>query len=130
MINFILRAVLYCSLLLLASCMQHISSSQEKSTFAACAMTCKSRANVCHQTCRNDCQHCCSYSNQVAAKKYKRYLHEQCVKGEFIALQLNSFRDPLQCRKTTCNCRADYEVCIQSCSGVIHKSLRVAPICP
>jgi hypothetical protein len=42
---------------------------------------------------------------------------------------LNSYRDPLQCRKVTCNCHADYQVCIQSCSGVIHKQLRVASAC-
>ncbi|MDI9818247.1 MULTISPECIES: acyltransferase [unclassified Legionella] len=112
----------------LVSCI-HTMTVQEKNKIAACQVSCQNKAASCKQACRNNCPQCCSFSNKSAIKKYNHYKHEVCVKGEFLTLQLNSFRDPLQCRKTTCNCQADYQVCMQACSGMVYKSLRVAPGC-
>lgn len=127
MIKQIVGAMLCC--LMLVSCKTHvIYTSKSKANIAACQQTCEIKASACRQTCRNNCQRCCGSSTQTTIKTYKRYKHEVCVKGDFLTLQLNSFRDPLQCRKTTCDCRADYQVCMQACSGMIYKSLR--PVCP
>jgi hypothetical protein len=35
-----------------------------------------------------------------------------------VSRDLNSYRDPLQCRKVTCDCLADNNVCKASCRGL------------
>lgn len=95
----------------------------------SCLMMCKVKMNDCVKTCHNNCQACNVSACQSTAKNYHKYTHEQIVKGGFIARDLNSYHDPLQCRKVTCNCPSDYNICIQACSGVIHKCLQVAPTC-
>ncbi|KTC78346.1 acyltransferase [Legionella brunensis] len=126
MIKLIVGTLLLCCAFLV-SC-THIMSTQEKSKIAACQLSCENRATACKQTCRNNCPRCCQFSTKTTVTNYKHYKHEVCVKGDFLTLQLNSFRDPLQCRKTTCDCRADYQVCMQACSGMVYKDLR--PVCP
>ncbi len=111
----------------LVSC-TYMMSAQEKNKIASCQSLCEARAQACKQACRNNCRQCCASSTRTTVKNYKRYKNEVCVKGDFLTLQLNSFRDPLQCRKTTCDCRADYQVCMQACSGMVYKSLQ--PVCP
>lgn len=64
-----------------------------------------------------------------AMKSYGRYVHEQEVQGGMVIQELKSYRDPLQCRKVSCNCMADYNVCVQGMSGIIHKRLQVNPAC-
>ncbi len=134
MINFIVRAVWGCVFLFLTACTHQTLTPQvqcglAKCGFATCQKNCESRVVACNKTCRNNCQQCNAYAKEKTAKSYYRYQHERYVKGEMLALELNSFRDPLQCRKTTCNCRADYQVCMQACGGVIHKRLQVTPAC-
>ena len=94
-----------------------------------CKNVCQERLNSCNHECHNNCQECTQGSNCSTARDYNKYKHEQCVQGGIIARELNSYRDPLQCRKTTCDCYADYNVCIQSCNGLIHKRLQAAPVC-
>ncbi|MBA3537051.1 MAG: acyltransferase [Tatlockia sp.] len=97
-------------------------------TNASCAATCVNRLTTCTKVCRNDCPQCIVASNKKTARNYDKYVREQCIKGQIIALQLNSFRDPLQCRKITCNCPADYEVCLQSCGGPVIQRLQHVPL--
>ncbi|KTD16165.1 acyltransferase [Legionella jordanis] len=125
MIKLIISCVLCC--VCLSSCTFFMSAA-EKNRIATCQITCEQKARACKATCRNNCQGCCASSTKTTLKNYRRYRHEVCVKGDFLTLQLNSFRDPLQCRKTTCDCRADYQVCVQACSGMVYKSLQ--RICP
>lgn len=118
------------SLSLLAGCSHfNLGKQPVNPVFAACKMNCDQRAAACQKVCRNNCPQCCSYANQSAANAYYDYRHEQIVKGGFIVRQLKSYRDPLQCRKTTCNCKADYQICIQTCGGRIPKQLKAAPQC-
>lgn len=121
-------AVYYC-LLMLTSCLQPINTLPEKKATALCEHTCGIRFAACNKQCVNNCRRCAANVNYSAARKYRRYVHEHCVKGENVALELNSYRDPLQCRKLTCDCRADYLICMQSCGGVIYKQLRVPRPC-
>jgi len=115
--------------LLLTSCVHHQVIVQNKAEFAHCKAGCDHRAAACQKVCRNNCAQCRAYTHQTAAGNYRHYVHEQSVKGNLIARELQSYRDPLQCRKITCSCSADHQVCMQSCGGVIHKHLQVAPVC-
>lgn len=120
----VLIATLCC--LLIVACLP--LSSQEKARRVNCQAACQCKAKLCAKTCRNNCQQCCAYSTHTTKKMYLRYKQEVCVKGDFLTLQLNSFRDPLQCRKTTCDCQMDFKVCMQACSGMVYKNLeRVCP---
>ncbi len=126
MINSIMRLVLYCSFLCLLSCTQHFLF-YGNNHFVSCKINCENRLKICTKVCRNNNLQCSAAATELTAKNYAHYLHEQRVKGEFIALQLNSFCDPLQCRKTTCNCQADYRVCVRACKGTIPKYLHQTP---
>lgn len=43
--------------------------------------------------------------------------------------ELNSYRDPLQCRKVTCDCLSDFAICKKGCTGVIPTKLQAVPYC-
>jgi hypothetical protein len=96
---------------------------------AACKLSCQSRLNICNQTCDNSCLQCAAKANHSTQRSYQRYVNEQCVRGGYRVRQLQSYRDPLQCRKITCECMADYQVCLQSCTGIIRKRLQVPLTC-
>lgn len=95
----------------------------------ACQVHCQERLTACKANCRNNCRLCDSYAEKQAILRYFTYQHEEFVEGGYIARDLQSFRDPLQCRKTTCDCPADYNMCMQACRGVILKEVRKAPNC-
>ena len=117
--------ILSMMLVLPLGCTHHQASIEQK----VCYVGCKQKLEACNQVCHNDCQQCSSVADHSAVTSYNRYKHEQCVQGGAIIRELQSYRDPLQCRKITCGCRADYRVCMQSCSGIIRKRLQVSPLC-
>ncbi|MDF1757759.1 MAG: hypothetical protein P1U74_05635 [Legionellaceae bacterium] len=94
-----------------------------------CRLKCAETRDECGRTCINSCRNCKALSYIQASQRFKRYKSQQNVQGEIVNLELQSFKDPLQCRKTTCSCPDDYRVCLQSCQGKIHKGLRVAAAC-
>ncbi|MDX2345702.1 MAG: hypothetical protein QNK11_02355 [Legionella sp.] len=95
----------------------------------ACIKQCAIKSASCNQRCSDSCTQCEREVNAEMRKLYKGYVHEQCVQGERVSLQLQSFRDPLQCRKTSCNCPEDYRICAGNCRGNIKKYLQVTPFC-
>lgn len=95
----------------------------------ACEARCKVKAKACLRACDDSCKACEVREHHQMVQRYQDYVHEQCVQGLRTALQLQSFRDPLQCRKSSCNCPADFNVCMGACSGTIKKSLQVEPVC-
>ena len=125
----LIRVALAVCLVMMAACTVQTNTIQTRSAIQSCTASCEQRAAQCNRTCRNNCQQCQAHVAQMTAKDYSRYVHEQSVKGGFIARNFNSYRDPLQCRKVTCNCRADYQICVQSCGGVVKKQLQAAPYC-
>ncbi len=127
--NFIARIILFFTCICLFSCASQLSF-QQKMELSSCLQVCKTQLLSCKQSCHNNCPHCCSLAKRSALKKYQRYKHEECVKGGFIALQLNSFRDPLQCLKVSCNCPADYQNCTQACEGLTYKQLQAVYTSP
>ena len=113
--------------LMLMSCQ---SASYLKFTqYHTCHKTCQSRLKSCHDQFRHDCLRCKQIAHQQMTTRYQHYVQEQSIKGEIIVRRLNSYLDPLQCRKITCNCAADYQVCTQSCGGQNHQQLHVPPVC-
>ncbi len=125
----IVRVISCLVIMLLASCASHKTMVKSSQELASCKFSCQQRLDSCNKVCHNNCRECSATSCRAAAGSYDRYKHEQCIKGGIVARNLNSYRDPLQCRKITCECAADYQVCIQSCAGVIHKRLQVASTC-
>lgn len=124
MMKFIACAILSLTVLMLSSCVHRMPPA-----VAACKMSCVKRAQVCNKLCHNNCKRCIIGSCRKANSHYQRYRHEQCLKGGIIARNVNSYRDPLKCRKVTCNCRADFSICVQSCTGAIKKRLQAPPLC-
>lgn len=103
-----------------------IKQTQERKV---CIAACQQQLSVCQQTCDNSCQKCCAKSNQSTVSHYYQYKERQRIQGAGITRDLNSYRDPLQCRKTTCECIVDYQVCTQSCSGKLPKRLHEVLVC-
>ncbi len=95
----------------------------------ACIKQCEIKSAACQRQCSDGCKRCEHQAAQAMKARYKTYVHEQCVQGERVALQLQSFRDPLQCRKISCDCPADYRTCVGVCKGSIRKYLQVTPFC-
>ncbi len=113
-------------LLLLTSCSTYV---QHVKTLKACKWQCTVIKQRCEQVCKNNCQNCTAFSNAEAAVHFNQYKHQQNIQGSIVALELQSFRDPLQCRKPTCDCTTDFSVCLQSCQGKIRKHLKVVKPC-
>jgi len=126
----ILARLLMCFVLIcLVSCHSYQHTVEQARVLKTCKLTCKSRLQQCQQACRNNCRNCTALANTEAAVHFNQYKRQQCVQGEIVALELKSYRDPLQCRKTTCECKADYGICVQSCQGKIRKRLQAVPAC-
>jgi len=117
-------------LICLLGCSLHPHEGAKKAqTERACIDQCKIKQATCSRTCSDSCKQCEREERTAMIKRYKKYIHEQCVQGKRAALQLQSFRDPLQCRKTSCDCPADYRVCVGECRGKIRKYLQITPFC-
>jgi len=127
--NYFARTMLCCIAILLSGCASYESYIKHSGERAACHSTCQQRLMVCNKTCVNSCPACCLSANQRAAREYSHYKKQQSIQGNGIIRQLDSYRDPLQCRKTTCECPTDYRTCIQTCTGKFPKRLQVAPSC-
>jgi hypothetical protein len=123
--TFIVRG-LFCFMFFLLSGCGAVNHYQAQLT---CKATCQERFIACNKTCDNSCSGCCQASNQRTAREYDHYLKQQAIQGKAVVRELNSYRDPLQCRKTTCECPTDYRTCIQTCSGKVPKKLQMAPAC-
>jgi hypothetical protein len=120
---------LVCCVLLFSSCSSIQSSVFNARKVRSCTSVCHERLVECSKVCHNNNIECIEKAKCRAVYHYERYVHEQEIQGRVAPLELNSYRDPLQCRKTACNCYADNNVCVQSCKGRIHKSLQIGPAC-
>ena len=128
--NSIVR-VLFCFLLLSlsSSCALQKQTMLHSNEEKLCQNTCLQRAQSCQKLCLNNCLSCKDSSMGEAINDYAHYIHEEQLKGGSVNRVLNSYRDPLQCRKVSCDCTADLMTCDQNCTGVIYKNLRTVPSC-
>lgn len=95
----------------------------------ACKQACTTQNERCERLCRDNCRRCDINSRKVTLQRYRGYVHEQAVSGQIIGRELQSYHDPLQCRKITCTCLAENAICMQHCTGGIQKKLQAAPVC-
>jgi hypothetical protein len=117
------------ALLFLSACSsshhQYVESQERRSCIAHCEVLMKQ----CQGHCQDHCKQCEAEAVGQTQKDYKRYLKERCVQGKSFIRRLQSYHDPLECRKTTCDCPADFRVCVESCRGSIHKQIQVEKSC-
>lgn len=100
-----------------------------KYSIRQCLKQCTIHYENCKPTCDNNCANCQMQAYKKAAVNYQRYAQQLKISGGYNVRELRSYRDPLQCRKVTCNCSADFLACRQACTGSIHKVLQAAPYC-
>jgi hypothetical protein len=94
-----------------------------------CNGICMQRYDLCRDNCVDNCHNCTVKAHMRSRHDYLKYLREHAIEGKIVARELNSYRDPLQCRKVTCQCVADLDVCRQSCTGIIRKQLKAVSHC-
>lgn len=122
MMNCIYRIVVLSLMIFMLGCTYQKSTVSPQS-IKQCTMGCIQQLDLCKKTCINNCPNCSAASTCTATKNYQRYVHQKRIEGGIITRELNSYRDPLQCRKVTCNCPMDFITCKQGCTGIIHKQL-------
>jgi hypothetical protein len=116
----------------LALCARSPSTLMATTPLAAqrqCQMQCLVRLQQCKKHCVDNCRNCLNKAYYKSVRHYSRYVHDIMLQGGTIVRDLNSYRDPLQCRKITCSCPADYNACSQLCGGIIRKQLSSASYC-
>lgn len=125
----LLRPLFICiSICILIACTKTPINSNP-TALASCTMICLQHLQSCQDKCTNNCPTCSTDSSYTSTRHYLNYAHEKQMQGDFNTRGLNSYRDPLQCRKVSCNCAADFVTCKQGCTGVIQKKLRTVPYC-
>jgi hypothetical protein len=127
--GFLSRLVICVACIIMLSCNSMTSSLQSKNTQNQCMQVCFKHLDFCKQHCDNNCRRCSRTATIEARNDYVKYLHEIKIRGGILTRGLNSYRDPLQCRKVTCNCASDFNTCKQGCTGIIHKKLQAIPYC-
>lgn len=88
-----------------------------------CQSLCADRFKKCKRSCTNSCSKCQQRTRYEAWQSFNNYVQEKKVTGGYMVRSLNSYRDPLQCHKVSCDCVADLNTCSQGCTGLIKKQL-------
>ncbi|WP_298622077.1 acyltransferase [uncultured Legionella sp.] len=127
--NYLFR-LFYCTVfIVLSGCAIQQQNIAKPKDVNQCLQLCEQRFDSCKQQCSDNCPRCSRIASDTAALDYMEYVHDKQVQGGYITRGLNSYRDPLQCRKVTCNCISDFLTCKQGCTGVIQKRLQAVPYC-
>ena len=116
-------------LLYLAGCSKNNQITIKDHKNKSCIAHCIARFDSCKNLCKNNCSRCSFKNHRSAENNFLNYLHEVQIEGGYITRRLNSYRDPLQCRKVSCSCQSDLMTCEQNCTGLIHKQLGFVPHC-
>lgn len=124
-----LKFMLLFMVLMLSGCETLHQQDVKAQELRVCQSVCKQQLSHCQNVCDDNCKSCEIKAKKTTEINYKRYEHERCLEGRTIVRRLQSYHDPLQCRKMSCDCPADYRVCAEACSGVIHKRLQVEKTC-
>lgn len=110
-------------LLFLTSCSNYSQYLNNERQLKICHLQCNAGLDKCKTSCRNNLQECEVLSSMQAGLRFKKYKMRQINQGIIVNEELQSFKDPLQCRKVTCSCLEDFRVCKQACRGKIYKYL-------
>lgn len=128
-LSFAILLMMSCVLFFLTSCASHQKSMVDAREKMACKTSCKHHFTACQRICDNSCPTCCLYGDERTNRSFAYYVQQQRIQGLGTIRNLDSYQDPLQCRKTTCDCPTDYQVCLQTCTKKIPKRLQMAPHC-
>lgn len=109
---FIMTFIVLC----LGACVKTHDSATSRLNPGVCRSECLSILQACQAICKNNRPACERLSDVSVTRHYQQYVHQQTVQGGIIARELNAYRDPLQCRKPTCDCVADYHQCKRICT--------------
>lgn len=126
---FLFRLSFFFMLLSLTSCFLPPKVWVKTPDLKQCKAMCIQHFVSCKKLCVNNCAVCTAKASHSALVNYAEYVHVEQIEGGSVMRGLKSYRDPLQCRKVTCNCYADLGTCEQSCTGIIQKQLRSVPYC-
>ncbi len=96
---------------------------------ARCIQLCHAQQKLCASRCQNNCTDCNYQNCRDINRGFRQYWNEKKLTGSDVTRELNSYEDPLQCSKISCDCMADYDACQQSCKGHIDKHLMVPSVC-
>jgi hypothetical protein len=94
----------------------------------SCHTQCRTQLTTCAVICQNSCAVCSQEVQCKTDETYRQYVAQQRAQGLTVARERNSYRDPLACKKFTCDCMSDYDLCKQRCSGKV-KPLLQNPTC-
>ena len=108
----------------LSACVSYVQLAEQRHVRQVCEQRCDTRLVQCQEHCHDSCQTCTQQAKAITEKYYQHYWQGRCVEGKRPILQLQSYHDPLQCRKKSCDCAADYRVCRSACRGSIPKRLQ------
>ena len=96
---------------MLTACATNVASKGQ------CLQECAKTFTLCQTECTNTCDECKKENIIAAAHGYCQFIRELKVQNGLITRQLQSYRDPLKCRQTTCDCVADRAICQNACSN-------------
>lgn len=119
-----IRLLLSIAILMLSSCSYYYQHQEQVVRGKACYRHCEQQNDQCTQICDDNQNVCRAKNDAMTAARFVRYQHQQAVKGQIMIAELPAFRDPLACRKTTCDCEQDKRMCKQACRGTIYKRLQ------
>ncbi len=114
------------AIFLLSSCAFYSQFQEKSAQRKACFAHCEQRCFHCDRVCDDNAKLCAAKSDTQAAVHFVLNRHQQMIKGQVVVTDMASFRDPLACMKTTCNCEKDKKMCKQVCRGKIYKRLQSA----
>jgi len=127
--NYFLHILCCFLMLFLSGCTTQPKNEVKGQMVYQCMATCVQHFEFCKKNCVNNCPACSAASTRRSVFNFTKFIHEKQVEGQVVTRELNSYRDPLQCRKVTCSCIADFMVCKQNCTGKIPKRIQAVPYC-
>jgi hypothetical protein len=84
-----------------------------------CASQCFQTKNMCEQMCQMQDQNCRLQEHQSAYYRYQLYRDSQVKKGLPVVRSVSDFDNSFGNCHATCNCTNDFNLCYQSCGGVV-----------
>ena len=125
----IVVALWFCCYGLMTSCTGLYDPSYNHPQVRQCIKACKVQQQRCQRQCDDSCALCLKKQKLRALSRYNQYRHERCTTGKSIIRTLQSYYDPLQCKKSSCDCTTDFRVCAEACWGLVNKRLQIAEQC-
>lgn len=95
---------------------------------ARCLNVCQKHFEACKYTCVHNCRICKTKSNMSTDLRFMQFANQQMVQGQAVNRDTDSYKDPLNCLKISCDCVADLDACEQACTGMVRKRLISHPL--